>query len=106
MRILSPNEERDNGGPPLHARIRVRLTPKAAGDQIAGWQDDVLRVRVSAPPIEGRANVALERLIAKALRVPKRDVRVVAGAKGREKTVEVAGMTQAKATRLLERAAS
>lgn len=77
------------------ARIRVRLTPRAARDQIAGWKDGVLRVRVTAPPVEGQANVALERLLADALGVPKSGVRVVVGERSRDKTVAVDGLSEA-----------
>ena len=79
---------------PIEARIRVRLTPRAARDEIAGWRGELLRVRVTAPPIGGRANAALERLLADALGVPKSAVRVVSGARGREKTVAIEGARQ------------
>jgi len=86
----------------MEARLRVRLTPRAARDEIAGWQDGLLRVRVAAPPVAGRANAALERLLAKALGVPRWSVCVVAGARGREKTVAVDGLTEAEALRRLQ----
>ena len=76
----------------MEARIRVRLTPRAASDQIVGWQAGVLRVRVTAPPVDGKANAALEQLLARALGVPKHTVDIVAGARGREKTVTIDGM--------------
>ena len=85
----------------MQARIRVRLTPRAARDEVAGWQDGVLRVRVTAPPVEGRANAALERLLAGALGLPKTAVRVVSGAQSRDKTVAVEGIAQEEALRRL-----
>jgi uncharacterized protein YggU (UPF0235/DUF167 family) len=54
--------------------------------------DGVLRVRVTAPPIEGAANQALLRLLADELGVARRDVRLVAGAAGRQKLVVVDGV--------------
>lgn len=96
----------DNWEETLEARIRVRLTPKAARDEVAGWHDGVLRVRVTAPPVEGKANAALEALVAKALRVPKSRVRVVSGAKGRDKTLAIEGIDEADARARLERATS
>lgn len=78
----------------MEARIRIRLTPRAARDEIAGWQGDVLRVRVTAPPIGGRANAALERLLAGALGLPKSAARVVSGARAREKTVAIEGASR------------
>ncbi|OGO50874.1 MAG: hypothetical protein A2148_07930, partial [Chloroflexi bacterium RBG_16_68_14] len=78
----------------MDIRIRVRLTPRAARDEVAGWQGKVLRVRVTAPPIEGEANAALERLLARLLRLPRSAVRVVSGARAREKTVAIDGVSR------------
>ena len=78
----------------MDARIRVRLTPRSARDELAGWQDGELRVRVTTPPLEGKANAALERLLAEVLRVPKTSVRVIAGNRGRVKTVAIEGLSQ------------
>ncbi len=96
MRILTRNTaaSQSQGGFRLETRIRVRLTPRAARDEIAGWQDGLLRVRVTAPPVKGAANAALERLLAKALGVPKSAVGVVSGAKAREKIVGIGGLSQ------------
>jgi len=77
----------------MEVRISVRLTPRASRDEIAGWRDDVLRVRVTAPPVEGKANDALARLLAKALDVPKSRVGVVTGTASRDKTVAIDGLT-------------
>ncbi len=71
-----------------------------------GWRGDLLRVRVSAPPIDGKANAALEKVVAKAIGVPKSAVRVVSGARGREKTVEIEGRSGEDVEKLLERAAT
>jgi uncharacterized protein (TIGR00251 family) len=88
----------------MTARIRVRLTPRASRDAIDGWRGDALRVRVSAPPVDGRANEALERLIADALGVAPSAVRVTAGGRGRDKTVAVEGIEQAAALARLGKA--
>ncbi|MSQ61282.1 MAG: DUF167 domain-containing protein [Dehalococcoidia bacterium] len=77
------------------ARLRVHLTPRAKREGIAGWRDGVLRVRVMAPPVDGRANEALLRLLAEALGLPRGDVTLAAGATSRDKTIEVAGMDDA-----------
>jgi len=88
----------------MDARIRVRLNPRSARDELAGWQDGELRVKVTAPPVEGRANAALERLLAEVLRVPKTSVRVVAGNRGRVKTVAIEGLSQDEALSRLREA--
>ena len=66
------------------ARLRVRLTPRANADAIGGWRDGVLLVRVTAPPLDGRANEALLRLLAEALDVPQRQLALVGGARSRD----------------------
>lgn len=69
--------------------IAVRLTPRAAADAIVPGADGKLAVRVTAPPVEGRANEALCRLIAKRAGVPRSRVAVVRGEKSREKVVRI-----------------
>jgi uncharacterized protein YggU (UPF0235/DUF167 family) len=75
-------------------RLAVRLTPRGGRDAIEGFTEDeagrpVLKARVSAPPVEGEANAALVRLIAKALGVPRGAVRLVSGDTARLKLLEV-----------------
>jgi uncharacterized protein (TIGR00251 family) len=76
--------------------LAVRLTPKGGRDAIDGIErlaDEraVLKVRVAAPPSEGKANAALVRLLAKAVGVPPRDVALVAGATARIKRLVFSG---------------
>jgi uncharacterized protein YggU (UPF0235/DUF167 family) len=73
----------------------VRLTPRAGVNEIVGERDGVLLVRVAAPPVDGRANDALCRLIARRARVGVRSVSVVRGAGAREKVVRVEGVAPA-----------
>jgi uncharacterized protein (TIGR00251 family) len=73
--------------------LRVRLTPRAGRSQIDGWDGDLLRVRVAAPPVEGKANDALLRLLAGALGVAPSRLRLVRGRTSREKVVAVEGVS-------------
>jgi uncharacterized protein YggU (UPF0235/DUF167 family) len=77
------------------AQIRVRLTPRAAREQIAPGDGDTFLARVTAPPVDGRANDALCRLIARRARVAPSRVTLVRGAKGREKLLSVEGLAAA-----------
>jgi uncharacterized protein (TIGR00251 family) len=70
-------------------RFAVRLTPRSAVERVETVVDGVLKVRVMAPAVEGAANNALIRLLAEELGVARRDVRIVAGATGRQKLVVV-----------------
>jgi uncharacterized protein len=75
-------------------RFAVRLTPRGGADHVDGVVDGVLRARVAAPAVEGAANLALLALLAHELGVPRRDVRLVAGAAGRTKLVAVDGIAR------------
>ena len=76
----------------MTARIDIRLTPRGGRDRIDGWDGTLLRVRVAAPPADGRANESMIRLVAKALGVPPSRVTLVSGAQSRTKVVEVEGL--------------
>ena len=73
-------------------RIEVRLQPRAPRDEIVGQRGGRLVVRVTAPPVDDRANVALCRLIAKRAGVARSRVRVVTGLRSRDKVVEISGL--------------
>jgi uncharacterized protein (TIGR00251 family) len=90
----------------MEARIRVRLTPRAARDELTGWRGDLLIARVTAPPVDGKANAKLERLVADALGLPRTAVRLSAGARSREKTLVIHGLAQAEVVARLRNALS
>lgn len=73
----------------------MRVTPRAGRDELAGWHDGRLRVRLIAPPLDGRANEALIQLIARALDLPPRAVRIISGENAREKRLAIAGIDEA-----------
>ncbi len=75
-------------------RLFVRLTPKASAERIDGWDTDdkgrrFLKLRVKAPPIDGRANDALIAFLAKQVGVPKSRLALVAGDTARLKCIEI-----------------
>jgi uncharacterized protein len=72
----------------------VRVTPRASREAIEGESQGALKVRVTAPPLEDRANDALRRLLAGNLNVPVAAVRIVGGEKSRNKRVSIAGVTR------------
>jgi hypothetical protein len=73
-------------------QIAVRLQPRARANEIVGEREGVVVVRVTAPPLDGRANEALCRLIAKRAGIGVRRVSVLRGAGAREKVVGVEGI--------------
>jgi hypothetical protein len=76
-------------------RISLKVIPGSSRDQVAGWLEDVLKVRVRAPPERGKANAAVEKLVANALGIPPKAVRIVLGMTGTRKTAEISGLSLA-----------
>lgn len=75
-------------------KLRIRATPNAKRSEILGWEDDptagrVLRVRVAAPPVEGKANAELRGFLAKTLGVSKSQVQLDKGGTSRVKVFEI-----------------
>ena len=77
------------------AQVLVRLQPRAGREELVGMRHGALLVRVTAPPVDERANRALCRLIAKHAGVAPSSVTIVRGSHGRDKLVEVAGIDAA-----------
>jgi uncharacterized protein (TIGR00251 family) len=72
------------------AALTLRITPRARKTEFAGvLEDGILRVRVAAPPVEGKANVALLTFLAKVLGVRKNRIEIIAGQRGLDKIVSV-----------------
>jgi hypothetical protein len=69
--------------------VRVRVTPRAPRDELAGERDGALVVRLTAPPVDGEANAALVRFLARHLGLPPSSLTVARGAKGRDKVLLV-----------------
>jgi uncharacterized protein (TIGR00251 family) len=75
--------------------FRVRVQPRASRDAVGGEWEGALRVRLTAPPVDSRANDALCRLLAEHLNVPTGAVRLLSGVRSRTKRIEVQGVTAA-----------
>lgn len=85
------------------AALTVRVTPRARRTEIGEvMQDGTLRIRVQAPPAEGKANKALIEFLSEMLGVRKSRIQIVAGAQGLDKIVSILDMTAAEAQRRIE----
>ena len=73
--------------------LAVRVIPRAGRNGIAGVHAGAVKVRLTAPPVEGKANAALEQFLAETLGVSRAQVRVLSGHTSRQKTVVVTGLT-------------
>ena len=75
-------------------RLRLRVHPNAARNEINGWTDGVLQVKVAAPPVQGKANRELTSFISRLLKVSKSSVSIVKGHTSRDKVITVEGLSQ------------
>ncbi len=85
--------------------MRVRLSPRASRDGVEGVREGALKVRITAPPVEGTANRALIRLLSGLLGLPKSSFSITpASLKSRDKLVRVEGVTARELNGLFEKA--
>jgi uncharacterized protein (TIGR00251 family) len=83
-------------------RFSVRLQPRASKNEITGLQGVSLKVRVTAPPVDGMANEALIEILSQTLQISRRDVRIVSGLTSRTKVVEIREVEIGKIQRLAD----
>jgi uncharacterized protein (TIGR00251 family) len=75
--------------------LAVSVTPRAKRDLLAGWRaDGRLKISLTAPPVEGKANADLIRFLARTLGLKKNQVQIVAGQTSRHKTIRLAGLSR------------
>ncbi len=74
-----------------HTDLNVRVTPRASKSEVIGIVDGVLKVRIAAPPVDGAANEALIKLLAKHFNVSKSSISIVSGDSSRNKRVRISG---------------
>jgi len=82
-------------------RLRLRIQPRASREEIAGVAGDAIRIRLTAPPVDGTANEALVRFLAVLLHVPRSAVELVSGRTRRTKLVAVTGVSVEETVRRL-----
>ena len=75
------------------ACMSIRVIPSSSRNQICGWHDKQLKIKVQAPPEDGEANKAVLDLISKTLGVKKSHIRIVSGHTSAQKVVEVIGLS-------------
>jgi uncharacterized protein len=75
-------------------RFSVRVQPRASKTEVSGIHGDALKIRLSAPPVDGAANAALVEFLSRLFAVPRRAVMILAGESSRLKIIEVEGITE------------
>lgn len=81
-------------------QLKIRLQPRAKENRIVGWYGDALKVRLTAPPVDQKANQALIIFLAETFGVSQSDVVLVAGETNRTKQVRIHGITKEDLSRL------
>jgi uncharacterized protein len=83
--------------------LPVRIQPRASKNEIVTMESGGIKIRLTAPPIDGAANEALVKFLAAVLSVPKSHVEIVSGHTSRDKIVRISGISDAEVKRLLNR---
>jgi len=78
-------------------KIPLKVIPGAPKDEIVGWRGEDLTVKITAPPVEGRANEHVRRYLAEVFGVSPADVTLLTGETSRRKTVQISGLSAAEA---------
>ena len=81
--------------------IRIRLLPRSSKNEIIGREGDVYRVKVTSPPINGKANRALISLLSKKLRVSKGSIEIITGERSKIKQIRIHGLSKDKINKIL-----
>ena len=84
------------------ATFRVRIQPRASKNEIVEMQEDALKVRISAPPVKGKANRALIGFLAKELGVKKSEIEIASGQTSKIKTIHIVGEGTEKLRELID----
>ena len=87
----------------MTTRLNVRVTPRASKNAVEGFREGALIIRVTAPPVDSAANEAVITLLAAALGVAKRQLTIARGSTGRNKVIDIEGISQDQLISLLTR---
>jgi uncharacterized protein (TIGR00251 family) len=90
-----------NKRPEDQVTLSIRIQPRASKNEIITTAGGRLKIRLTAPPVDGAANEALVKFLADTLSIPKSHVEIVSGHTSREKIVRITGINGAEARRLL-----
>lgn len=74
-------------------KLKIKVVPGASFSQVCGWLGDALKVRVAAPPEKGKANKAVESIVAETLALSPDSVRIVSGKTSPQKVMEIDGLS-------------
>lgn len=96
-RPISRNQKQTD----VSATLSVRIQPRSSKNGINRMEDGSLKIRLTAPPVDGAANEALIKFLSDTLSISKSQVEIVSGLTGRQKIIRVSGMSEVDVIRLL-----
>lgn len=76
-------------------RLHLFIQPNSSKDEVIGPHNDELKVKLTAPPIDGKANEALVKFLSRVLELPKKNFTLIRGDTGRHKVIEISGLSEA-----------
>ena len=79
---------------PPQATLAVQIQPRASRNAVAGWVGETLKIRLTAPPVEGAANAACLAFLADLLDLPQSQLEILRGDRSRHKVIRITGLTQ------------
>ncbi|MBW2203109.1 MAG: YggU family protein [Deltaproteobacteria bacterium] len=86
---------------PKKSTIDVKVLPRSSKDAIVGEKDGIYKIKLTAPAIEGKANKALLKLLAKKLGLPTREIKIISGERSRMKSIQINRLTLEQVKKLL-----
>lgn len=82
--------------------FNVRIIPRSSRNEIAGIEGDLYRIKVTSPPIDGKANKALITFLSKKLKTPKKNIEIISGEKSRNKRLRINNISDDEISRLMD----
>ena len=76
------------------AKLAVIVVPRSSKTEIVGFVGKYLKIRLAAPPVDGKANKELVKFLSKLFKTPKQDIRVISGASAKRKLLDIEGVEQ------------
>ena len=86
----------------IFTEFNLRIIPRSSRNEIADREGSVYRIKVTSPPVDGKANKALIALLSKHLKIPKKDIQIISGEKSRNKRVRINGVSGNEISRLMD----
>jgi len=79
----------------MSSRISIRLAPKSSRDKVLGPHGDAIKIAITAPPVDGKANAHLIKFLSKRLKIAKSAISIVSGELCRDKVLQIDGLNEA-----------